>query len=129
MLALAFALLLFAQAGVPLTSGFFAKFYVLNAAVDAGSTWLAIIAMLTAVISAFLYLRIIVAMYMTADEDLPEQRTIPIPVGARIALALSLLVTLGAGLFPSLISDPAGDATPALVVGPEPTTDTTTPAP
>ena len=41
LLALAFALFLFAQAGVPLTSGFFAKFYVITAAVDAGSTWLA----------------------------------------------------------------------------------------
>jgi NADH-quinone oxidoreductase subunit N len=115
-LALTFAVLLFAQAGVPLTSGFFAKFYVLEAAIDAGSSWLAIIAMLTAVISAFLYLRIIVSMYMTADDELPERREIPIPVGARIALAISVLVTLGAGVFPSLIADAAGDATPALVV-------------
>jgi NADH-quinone oxidoreductase subunit N len=122
-LALTFALLLFAQAGVPLTSGFFAKFYVLEAAVDAGSTWLAIIAMLTAVISAFLYLRITVAMYMTSDDELPERRDISIPGGARIALGLSLLVTLGAGIFPSLLADPAGDATPALVVEAEPVAD------
>ena len=76
----------FAQAGVPLTSGFFAKFYVITAAVDAGSTWLAIIAMLTAVISAFLYLRIIVSMYMSV-EDAPEPRTIPVPFAAGLALA------------------------------------------
>ena len=126
-LALTFALLLFAQAGVPLTSGFFAKFYVLNAAVDAGSTWLAVIAMLTAVVSAFLYLRIIVSMYMTADDELPERRSIPIPFGARLALAITVLVTLGAGIFPSLLSDPAGDATPALVL--EPVTTGADPAP
>ena len=53
---------------MPLTSGFFAKFYVITAAVDAGSTWLAIIAMLTAVIAAFLYLRIIVSMYMSVED-------------------------------------------------------------
>ncbi len=117
-LALVFALLLFAQAGIPLTSGFFAKFYVLEAAVDAGSTWLAVVAMLTAVISAFLYLRIIVSMYMTADDELPERRTIPIPTSASIALALSAVVTLAVGVFPSLLSEPAGDATPALVVEP-----------
>ena len=89
LLALVFSLFLFAQAGVPLTSGFFAKFYVVNAAIDAGSTGLAIIAMVTAVVAAFLYLRIIVSMYMTSDEELPEPRTIPIPFGAGLALALS----------------------------------------
>jgi NADH-quinone oxidoreductase subunit N len=120
LLALVFTLFLFAQAGVPLTSGFFAKFYVINAAIEAHSTGLAIIAMLTAVVSAFLYLRIIVSMYMTADEDLPERRRIPIPFGAGLALALSVVVTLGAGIFPSLIADPAKDATPALVVEPAP---------
>jgi NADH-quinone oxidoreductase subunit N len=117
-LALTFALFLFAQAGVPLTSGFFAKFYVLDAAVDAHSTGLAIVAMLTAVVAAFLYLRIIVAMFMTADEDLPERRSIPVPFGAAVALALSVAVTLGAGIFPSLLANPAGDATPAIVVEP-----------
>jgi NADH-quinone oxidoreductase subunit N len=119
LLALVFALLLFAQAGVPLTSGFFAKFYVITAAVDAGSTWLAVIAMVASVIAAFLYLRIVVAMYMEAEEG--EERTariIPIPFAAGLALALSVAVTLGAGLAPSLLADPAGDATPVLVVEP-----------
>src|SRR5690606_4791160 len=79
-LALALALFLFAQAGVPLTSGFFAKFYVITAAVDAGSTWLAVIAMVASVIGAFLYLRIVVAMYMETDEgEERESRRIPIP--------------------------------------------------
>ena len=129
LLALVFSVFLFAQAGVPLTSGFFAKFYVVNAAIDAGSTGLAIVAMLTAVVAAFLYLRIIVSMYMTSDEDLPERRTIPIPLGAGLALALSLVVTLGAGIFPSLIADPAGDATAVLVIEPAPTpTPVTDPA-
>jgi NADH-quinone oxidoreductase subunit N len=63
-LALLLTVFLLAQAGVPLTSGFFAKFYVITAAVDAGSTSLAVIAMVSSVISAFLYLRIIVTMYM-----------------------------------------------------------------
>lgn len=125
-LALVFALFLFAQAGVPLTSGFFAKFYVITAAVDAGSTWLAAIAMLSSVIGAFLYLRIVVSMYMEGDEDdAREPRHIPIPFSAGLALGVSLLVTLAVGLFPSLLSDPAGDATPVLVVEAEPAADTT----
>jgi len=123
-LALTFALLLFAQAGVPLTSGFFAKFYVITAAVDAGSSGLAIIAMITAVIAAFLYLRIIVSMYMSVEEA-PEPRTIPVPLAAGLALFISLAVTIGFGVFPGTLSSLAKDATPALVqeVDPVPVLD------
>ena len=118
-LAVVFALLLFAQAGVPLTSGFFAKFYVITAAVDAGSTWLAVVAMVASVIAAFLYLRIVVSMYMESDPDEErEPRRIPVPFAAGLALALCTVVTLGVGIFPSLLANPAGDATPALVVEP-----------
>jgi NADH-quinone oxidoreductase subunit N len=125
-LALAFAIFLFAQAGVPLTSGFFAKFYVITAAVDAGSTWLGVIAMVASVIAAFLYLRIVVSMYMQAeDRDASAGRRIPVPFAAGLALALSLVVTVGVGIVPSLVADPAGDATPVLVV--EPTAGATPP--
>jgi NADH-quinone oxidoreductase subunit N len=120
-LALAFALLLFAQAGVPLTSGFVAKFYVITAAVDAGSTWLAVIAMVSAVIAAFLYLRIIVSMYMSADTaggDEPAVRSragMPVPFGAGLALVLAVGVTLLAGFWPDAIADFAVDAVPTLI--------------
>lgn len=70
-IALAFTVFLLAQAGVPLTSGFFAKFEVISASVDASSYWLAVAAMVSSVIAGFVYLRIIVAMYMSdaADDD------------------------------------------------------------
>ncbi len=119
-LAFAFTLFLLAQAGVPLTSGFFAKFYVITAAVDAGSTWLAVVAMLTSVVAAFLYLRIIVSMFMSV-EDAGEPRKIRIPVAAGLALLLCVVVTLGAGLFPDTLASQAKDATPVLVL--EPTDD------
>ena len=129
-LALAFALFLFAQAGVPLTSGFFAKFYVITAAVEAGSTWLAIIAMLTAVIAAFLYLRIIVSMYMSVEEA-GEPRTIRVPFAAALALSACAIVTLGVGIFPESLASAAKDATPALVLEAveAPTVDPAAPAP
>ena len=73
-LSAAFMVLLLAQAGVPFTAGFFAKFTVISAAVDARSFWLAILAMISAVISAFIYLRLLVAMYLPG-EDAPESRT------------------------------------------------------
>jgi NADH-quinone oxidoreductase subunit N len=117
LLALALTLFLFSQAGVPLTSGFFAKFYVITAAVDAGSTWLAVIAMIAAVIAAFLYLRIIVAMYMGDEEEAatPEGGRVAVSVGAGVALTLCLVVTIGVGVWPGAISHWAQDAVPVLV--------------
>jgi NADH-quinone oxidoreductase subunit N len=114
-LALLLTVFLFAQAGVPLTSGFFAKFYVVTAAVDAGSTSLAIVAMVSSVISAFLYLRITVSLYMGDPGEQPTTPRIAIPVGAGIALALCLVVTLVAGVWPGSISELARDAVPVLV--------------
>ena len=72
LLALALTVFLVAQAGVPFTSGFIAKFGVIRAAVDEHSYALAIIAMLSSVIAAFLYLRIMVSMWMS---DAGEART------------------------------------------------------
>jgi NADH-quinone oxidoreductase subunit N len=129
-LAIAFTVLLLAQAGVPFTAGFFAKFYAVEAAVDASSTPLAIIAMLSAVASAFLYLRIIVAMFMSGADDgddgpLPARRDrIPVPAGAGIALALCVFVTIGLGLFPDLLVSAAEKGQPALVQFDRPAPDT-----
>ena len=113
-LALLLTVFLFAQAGVPLTSGFFAKFYVITAAVDGGSTSLAVIAMLSSVISAFLYLRITVSLYMSDDEEVPVAPRLSIPVGAGIALGLCVLVTLVVGVWPGSIAEVARDAVPVL---------------
>ena len=116
-LALVFSVLLFSQAGVPFTSGFFAKFYAMSAAVDAHSYGLAIVAMLSAVVAAFLYLRITVSMWMSDidDADLPSRASLPVPIGVGIALVLCIAVTIGVGLFPHVLTGPAGDATAVLV--------------
>ncbi len=112
-LALALTIFLLAQAGVPLTSGFVAKFEVIGAAVEARSFWLAIAAMLTAVVSAFLYLRIVLAMYLgTAD---PEAEPIQIPRAAAVAIAIAVLVTVGLGIAPGELDSVARDAIPQLV--------------
>ena len=63
-LALSFTFLLLAQAGLPFTTGFWAKFEVIGAAVSSGTYWLAAVAMLGAVAAAFLYLRLVVRMYL-----------------------------------------------------------------
>ena len=118
-LALAFTVFLLSQAGVPLTAGFFAKFYVIGAAADAESYVLAVIAMITAVISAFLYLRIIVTMYFQADEVEGDaatgRRRIAIPFGAGLSLAVAILFTLAVGILPGLVAGVARDAVPVLL--------------
>jgi NADH-quinone oxidoreductase subunit N len=114
-LAFTFTVFLLAQAGVPLTSGFLAKFYVISAAVEAHSYALAIIAMVAAVIATFFYLRVIVFMYMTDDEGgeeaAPAAPRLTIPAGAGAALALALAFTLVVGFLPSVVLDFARHAT------------------
>ena len=114
LLALAFTVLLLAQAGVPLTSGFLAKFYVIGAAVEAESYALAVIAMLGAVVSFYFYLRIVVAMYMQApegfDEDAPRRR-LAVPLGITAAVVVALAFTVAIGVVPDPVADFARNAT------------------
>jgi NADH-quinone oxidoreductase subunit N len=112
-LAFAFTVFLLAQAGVPFTSGFLAKFNVIGAAVDADSYALAILAMLAAAVSAYLYLRIVVTMYMsTAEGEEPAARErVDVPALARVSLAVALAVTVLFGLLPGPAIDWADDAT------------------
>lgn len=103
-LALAFSALLFAQAGVPFTSGFVAKFGVIKSAVEAESYAIAVVAMVGAVIGAFLYLRIMVSMWME-DPTNTEKVTIPRPAG--VVIAASVAFALIVGFFPGLLLDAA----------------------
>jgi NADH:ubiquinone oxidoreductase subunit 2 (subunit N) len=69
LLALSFAVLLLAQAGAPFTTGLWAKLQVVLAAVSAGSVPLAVIAMVTAAVAAFFYLRVAILMYAPTADD------------------------------------------------------------
>ena len=112
-LALALTIFLLAQAGVPFTSGFVAKFEVIGAAVEARSYWLAVAAMVTAVVSAFLYLRIVLSMYLgEASEDAPAIR---VPRAAAVAIAVALIVTIGFGLVPGELDSITRNAVPQLI--------------
>ena len=99
-LALAFSTLLFAQAGVPFTSGFVAKFGVIKAAVEVNSYGLAIAAMVGAVIGAFLYLRIVVSMWM---EEPTTDEVLEIPSVISVVIGISVAFTLIVGFFPNIV--------------------------
>ncbi|MDQ6797144.1 MAG: NADH-quinone oxidoreductase subunit N [Actinomycetota bacterium] len=113
-LALAFTVFLLAQAGVPFTAGFLAKFYVIGAAVESRSYAVAIIGMMAAVVATFFYLRVIVVMYMggeKADADATPKSRVAIPSGAALALGICVIFTIGVGFFPQYVIDFARHAT------------------
>ena len=101
-LALAFTVLLLAQAGVPFTSGFIAKFGVIKSAVEVHSYAIAIAAMVAAVIGAFLYLRIMVSMWL---DDASSEDAITIPRASGAIVAVAVLFTLFVGIFPGWLLD------------------------
>ncbi len=115
MLAAVLTLFLLAQAGVPLTGGFIAKLSVFNAAVNAGQYPLALIGMLAAVIGAFVYLRIVLAMFAPAeDETAPEGPRITVDRSTGIALTIAAGAILFLGIVPGIVLDFARDATQLL---------------
>lgn len=83
-------------AGFPPLVGFFGKLLVLQAAIDAGFLWVAIVAAVCAVIGAFYYLRVIKAMYFDEASTAPD---VSAPVDVRVVLTVNALALLGLGIF------------------------------
>ena len=89
--------------GFPPMAGFIAKWYVFSAAVRAGYYWLAILGVLTSVVSVFFYLRIVVMMYMTSTES--PARFPPVPRFAGAALIASAILVFYLGILPTRVLD------------------------
>lgn len=100
-LAAMMALFMLSLAGMPPTVGFVGKFYLFGAAIDAGYTWLAIVGLLTSVVSAYYYLRVVHVMYMQKRSEEPA------PLRHSALSATAVIISAGAvlllGLVPSLI--------------------------
>ena len=109
-LALVFTVLLLAQAGVPFTAGFIAKFSVITAAADAEEWVLALVAMVASIISIYLYLRVTIAMYTVEPDDGAPR--IPVPLSAGLAIGLTAAFTVVFGVLPNPIVQFAKDAVP-----------------
>jgi NADH-quinone oxidoreductase subunit N len=90
-------LAMFSLAGVPPTVGFYAKFTVLEAAVDVGFVWLAVVAVMASLVGAFYYLRIVKLMYF---DDPVDKAPLESRVDARILLSANGLLLLLLGIFP-----------------------------
>jgi NADH-quinone oxidoreductase subunit N len=110
--ALGMTVLLLAQAGVPLTSGFVAKFGVIQAAVDERSYAIAIIAMVASVIAAFLYLRIMISMWATDPQPGDDSReAVRVPVSTGLAIIAAVGFTLAVGFAPGWVVSASQHAT------------------
>jgi len=89
--------------GIPLTAGFFAKFYVFAAALRANLVGLTLIAVVNSALAAYYYLRLIVLMYMREQTEVVPLLRIPASLG--IALAISLAATIYLGVLPGRVLD------------------------
>ena len=87
--------------GLPPTAGFIGKWYIFTAAVSAGYYWLAILGMLTSVVSVFFYLRVVVMMYMSerSSAEIPPR----VAGLGMAALALSIIAILYLGVLPTQV--------------------------
>jgi NADH-quinone oxidoreductase subunit N len=108
LLAATLTVFLLSLIGIPMTGGFFAKFYVFSAAVKANLIWLTIIGVLNSGVGAYYYLRIIVMMYMR--ESRREAPVTRVPLALGLALAVCLAATLYLGIFPGGVLQNAQDS-------------------
>jgi NADH-quinone oxidoreductase subunit N len=94
--------------GIPITGGFFAKFYVFSAALEGAHplVGLVIIGVINSAVAAYYYLRVIVFMYMREPRE--EVPVMPIPAGLGLALGLSVAVTIYLGILPNRVLQYAG---------------------
>jgi len=94
--ALMMLMLMFSLAGIPVFVGFFAKWQVIAAALSAGFTWLSILAVVTAVIGAFYYLRVVKLMYF---DDPDDAEPVVAPVDFQAVLTVNGVAMLALGIF------------------------------
>jgi len=97
-----FSIFLLSLIGVPLTGGFFGKFYIFKAALDADLIWLAVLGLLNSAVAAYYYLRILVVMYMQEPGESTANLQ-PLSPGVRTTLWATALGTLLLGIFPSIL--------------------------
>ena len=100
MTAAALSIFLLSLIGVPLTAGFFGKFYIFQAALESKLVWLAILGLLNSAVAAYYYLRILVVMYMQEPGEAAAQLE-PLPFGLKAALLAAVAGVLLLGIFPA----------------------------
>jgi len=100
--AAAMTLFLLSLLGMPITAGFFGKFYVFKAAINSKLIWLAVLMTINSAIGAYYYLRVIVVMYMREHQgDVPAEAATSLSPTAAMVVVVAALATLYLGLLPN----------------------------
>jgi NADH-quinone oxidoreductase subunit N len=112
--AVGFAMLCFmlSLGGIPPTAGFMGKMWLFGAAIDAGQSWLVVIAVVNSAISAYYYLRVVVFMWINEDE--PAGSPITLGPAMAVALGIAVLGTLALGVYPQALFSEAQSAAATL---------------
>jgi len=100
LVALVMLIFMFSLTGIPPTAGFIGKFNIFAAAINAGFTWLVVVAVIFSAISAFYYLRVVMNMYMRTSE---EDAAITASPSLNLALLISVIAMLAIGILPSFV--------------------------
>jgi len=113
-MALAMTIGLLSLAGIPPAAGFFGKFFLFNAAVDAGLEWLAIVGVINAIVALYYYLVVIKVIYVDRSEE--DDQPIPLTTTAAWVLGLTSVAVLILGVIPQAVYDWATDGAMSLFV-------------
>ena len=105
LLAMVFAYFMLSLTGIPPSGGFTAKFSVFGAAVDSGLVWLAIVGVITSVVSGYFYLRPVFYAFMYDGEG-----EVTVHPASTVALAVAAAATILLGIFPGPLLDRAQEA-------------------
>ncbi len=101
LLALCMAIAMLSLAGIPVTAGFFAKYFVFTTMIGTSFKWLLILAILTSAIGAYYYLKVIIAMYFKPNT---EQQTVPVETSNTAVIMITTILTVVIGLSPGFIA-------------------------
>ncbi|HEV8569649.1 MAG TPA: NADH-quinone oxidoreductase subunit NuoN [Actinoplanes sp.] len=104
-----FSFILLAFAGIPLTSGFTSKFAIFGAAIEGGQIWLVIVGVISSMLIAFPYLRVVVLMWLSEPGESTPTVSIPGALTSA-ALAIGVIATLALGVIPAPLIDLTNDA-------------------
>jgi NADH-quinone oxidoreductase subunit N len=94
--------LMFSLIGVPLTAGFFGKFYIFKAALQSHLVWLTVLGLINTAVASYYYLHILVVMYMNEPGQATRELE-PMPFALKAALLIPVLATLFLGIYPTAL--------------------------
>lgn len=96
------AIAMLSLAGIPVTAGFFAKYFVFTTMIGTSYKWLLILAIITSAVGAYYYLKVIIAMYFKPADS---SEKVPVEKSNTIVIVLASVVTIVVGLAPGLIAE------------------------